>query len=356
MTSTPDWWIYRSTGAPHAGIDRLPEPPSWRSFRGDAEVASALLMPPAENDASAVSRRLGRNKQAAAYKADRTEIEFVNLALHLRRPLLVTGKPGVGKSTLAYAVAHELGLGPVLRWPITSRTVLHGGLYEYDAIGRLHDAGLADRARFPGTSSDPSQHTPPPPPDISRYLRLGPLGTAFLPWGRPRALLIDEIDKSDIDLPSDLLNLFEDGEFLIPELARLGSGPQDVMTADPEYIASVTGGLVRCAQFPFIVLTSNGERDFPPAFLRRCIRLEIQPPDRDRLNEMITAHLSDAAERAPARNTLLADFLKQRDEEGAVLAGDQLLNALLMAGRGVYDLPGGPKLIADALFRRLDES
>ena len=116
-------------------------------------------------------------------------------------------------------------------------------------------------------------------PDITDYLTLGPLGTALLPTRRPRALLIDEIDKADIDLPNDLLNVFERGEFEIPELARLG-GSHDIREAPPgtERFA-IRDGYVRCAQFPFVVLTSNGERDFPAAFLRRCIRLRMPPPD-----------------------------------------------------------------------------
>lgn len=101
------------------------------------------------------------------------EVEAVNAALYLRRPLLVTGNPGTGKSTLAHAVAHELGLGKVLRWPIVSRTTLKDGLYHYDAIGRLQDVQL-DRAVAGQTA--PSERPP-----IGSYLRLGPLGTALLP-------------------------------------------------------------------------------------------------------------------------------------------------------------------------------
>ena len=127
---------------------------------------------------------------------------MVNTALFLRRPLLITGKPGSGKSTLAHSVAYELNLGPVLRWPITTRSTLQDGLYRYDAIARLHEASLRG-----GT------------PKIGPFVQLGPLGTAMVPTRWPRVLLIDEIDKSDIDLPNDLLNIFEEGEFEIPELA-----------------------------------------------------------------------------------------------------------------------------------------
>lgn len=338
-----DWWIYRGEGVPHDGVARLPDAPSWRSF-GDADPATLPLPPREEESAGASSRRLGRDRRAGAYQADEHEVHLVNLALHLRRPLLITGKPGVGKSTLAYAVAHELGLGPVLRWPITSRAALRDGLYAYDAIGRLHDSGLAGG---------------PDATDIGRYLRLGPLGTALLPWRRPRVLLIDEIDKSDLDLPNDLLNVFEEGEFTIPELARLGDGTQEVMTADGARTASVRGGTVRCAQFPLTVLTSNAEREFPAAFLRRCVRLEIQAPDAERLAAMVTAHLGDAAgdpAAASVRTELIAEFLRRQQEEGAELANDQLLNALLMAGRGLWDGPAGRAVVENVLLRPLNES
>ncbi|MEU6709631.1 AAA family ATPase [Streptomyces wuyuanensis] len=336
-----DWWIYRGSGTPHGGIDDLPEAPAWRAF--DEFSEEELMAPPGDDAPAATARRLGRAHQATAYQADDKEIELVNLALHLRRPLLITGKPGVGKSTLAYAVAHELKLGHVLRWPITSRSTLRDGLYAYDAIGRLHDAGIKDPT---DTKNEPS---------IGHYLRLGPLGTALLPWHRPRVLLIDEIDKSDVDLPNDLLNVFEEGEYEIPELARLGPDAQDVMTSDHEGKARVKGGRVRCAQFPFVVLTSNAEREFPTAFLRRCVRLEVQPPDEHRLAAMVAAHLGGNTATASLRTELITDFLRRQREEGAALANDQLLNALLMAERGLWDNEAGRELIHKVLLRPLTD-
>lgn len=368
-----DWWVYRGTGIPHDGIHDLPEAPAWRAFGTAYGDPGELPPPPADGTGpgadGATARRLGRDRQAVAYQADEREVQLVNLALHLRRPLLITGKPGVGKSTLAYAVAHELRLGPVLRWPITSRATLRDGLYAYDAIGRLHDAGIGrgtaggsgsgtaegtGSSAGDGTGSGTGRDTPPP---VGRYLRLGPLGTALLPWRHPRVLLIDEIDKSDLDLPNDLLNVFEEGEFGIPELARLGPGDQEVMTADGARTATVTGGTVRCAQFPFTVLTSNAEREFPAAFLRRCVRLEIQPPDADRLAAMVTAHLGAGEPGAAAERTaLIAEFLRRQREEGAELANDQLLNALLMADRGLWSRPRDRAVIENVLLRPLNES
>ncbi|MET9010375.1 MoxR family ATPase [Streptomyces olivaceoviridis] len=341
MSTGDEWWIYRGTGEPHPGISHLPEAPAWRAFGEFPE--KELLEPPVDAPPATIARRLGRAHQASSYQADAKEIQLVNLALYLRRPLLITGKPGVGKSTLAYAVAHELRLGPVLRWPITSRTTLGDGLYAYDAIGRLHDAGIK-------RSSDASSES-----NIGRYLRLGPLGTALLPWRTPRVLLIDEVDKSDVDLPNDLLNVFEEGEFEISELARLGPGTHEVMTADHGKTANIAGGLVRCAQFPFVVLTSNAEREFPMAFLRRCIRLEVQPPDERRLAAMVAAHLGGDTDTTSLRTELITEFLRRQREEDAALANDQLLNALLMAERGLWDQESGRKVIQDVLLRSLSD-
>src|SRR5512142_669962 len=260
-----DWLIFRGTGDPHDGIARLPEPPPWRRFDGGPVAPLDRLGPP--------GRRSLRLARAAPYQADRRTVELVNTALYLRRPLLVTGDPGTGKSTLAYAVAYELRLGPVLRGPITSRATLREGLYRYDAIGRIEEASLA--ARRAADRTGPAED--PVPATIGRYLRLGPLGTALAPYDLPRVLLVDEIDKSDIDLPNDLLDVFEEGEYEIPELARIAdTDPEvDVRPADDGGPVRIVGGSVRCREFPLVVLTSNGERDFPPAFLRRCVRLEI---------------------------------------------------------------------------------
>ncbi|MFD6550337.1 AAA family ATPase [Streptomyces sp. NPDC058398] len=301
-----DWRIFRGTNEPHDGIAQLPSPQQWRAFDGGPPLNTEL---PAWAPVDIV--------RASFYQADPQVFDLVNAALYLRRPLLVTGKPGVGKSTLALAVAHELRLGPVLRWPITSRTTLKDGLYTYDAIRRLHDVSTAKQQDQAET-------------DIGRYITLGPLGTALLPRKRPRVLLIDEIDKSDIDLPNDLLNVFEEGEFTIPELERAARGDQSevhVSTADSgSDDVAVQGGRVRCRAFPFIVLTSNQEREFPPAFLRRCVPLQILPPGHEELMRIVQARL-DADITAEA-DDLVAEFLRRRDTSD--LATDHLLNALYL--------------------------
>jgi MoxR-like ATPase len=335
MTTDATWRIYLGTGEPHASIANLPPAPPWRRFDGIVEQGSA----PWEGDA--VGSRPGSDDRAEAYLPSDDVIDMVNAALYLRRPLLVTGKPGTGKSTLAYSVARELKLGPVLNWPVTSHTRLHDALYRYDAIGRLQEASLARDGAAP---------------DLGRYIRLGPVGTALVPRPRPRVLLIDELDKADVDLPNDLLNIFEEGQFDITELMRL---PDDqpttqVMTADPNGRTTVTRGLVRCNAFPFVVITSNGEREFPPAFLRRCLRLNIQPPDADKLTRIVQGHLGNAALVAEGER-LIDQFVESR--EYGDLATDQLLNAIYLVTSGGAGLnPMTRERMVAQLFSPLDHS
>jgi MoxR-like ATPase len=346
--SIPAWWIYRGVSEPHD--TPLPPSPPWRSFTGYVYEADgeANSYDDGEGSREAGSRRVGRHTLAEKYRADIEEINLVNLALHLRRPLLVTGRPGVGKSMLAYSVAWELKLGPVLYWPITSRATLQEVSMRREASERRRQTG-----KSPG--DDTREDDPSDPLGIGGYLRLGPLGTALLPARRPRVLLIDEIDKSDIDFPNDLLNIFEEGEFIIPELARLKHQSVRVMTADPDRKAKLTGGMVRCAEFPFVVLTSNAERNFPQAFLRRCIRLEIQPPSTTKLERLVEAHLGTAdGDDKKVREDLISKFSQKQG--GAVLANDQLLNALFMAGRGLRDEQDGWNPIDSHLLKPLDEN
>lgn len=298
----PDWWIFRGDRKPHDGIQRLPTPPPWRQFTAAA-----------------------REQRGTTFESSYQEIELVNAALYLRRPLLITGKPGVGKTSLTYAVAHELKLGNVLRWSITTQTTLRDGLYRYDAIARLQDTSLQ------------GEHKTPLP--IGNYLRLGPLGTAFAASDQPRVLLIDEIDKSDMDLPNDLLHIFEEGEFEIPELARLPKEQESVQILpddaqkDTKPI-TIQRGRVHCTHFPLVVMTSNGEREFPPAFLRRCLQLEMKLPDKQKLARIVEQHLAIDPKYAAIKDqlgTLIDAFISRRDQQHAELAADQLLNAIYLA-------------------------
>ena len=298
-----DWKIFQGNNTQNINWT-LPEPPSWRDFNNS------------ESDP--------KKRRAETFQARSEEIDLVNAALYLRRPLLVTGKPGTGKTSLAYAVAYELGLGEVLHWPITTRTTLKDGLYNYDAIGRLQDAKDKDKDKDNLA-------------EIGKYINLSSLGTALLPSDKPRVLLIDEIDKSDIDLPNDLLHIFEEGEFEIPELRRIADKLDrvEVQTAYKDQKATIEKGRIRCTSFPFVILTSNGERDFPPPFLRRCIRLNIQEPDKTELEEIVKAHLNlKEDDKLPQiAHDLIEQFLKKRQSQNRELATDQLLNAVYLVTR-----------------------
>ena len=308
-----DWLIFRGTEAPHDGIKNLPEAPKWREFREAKE-----------------------KQRGKTFQVRQNEVELVNAALYLRRPLLVTGKPGMGKTSLAYKVAEELQLGSVLQWAITTRSTLQEGLYSYDAIARFQDAQGKDNIR-----------------DIGKYIKLKPLGTALLPSPHPRVLLIDEIDKSDIDLPNDLLNVFEEGEFEIPELARLPEEypPVEVRT-DDDSIATIEKGRVRCTQFPFVLLTSNGEREFPPAFLRRCLRLTMENHDETALKKIVRAHLGDGV--MSEAEALITKFIQHRGRSDAGdLATDQLLNAIYLITRERKPIGDEEKRVIEALMKDL---
>ncbi|MFD0419381.1 AAA family ATPase [Streptomyces sp. NPDC127108] len=350
------WQIYSGTRTPHDGITRLPAPPPWRTFKG----GPPLPTPPGDS---------GNQHAAVSYRPSTDAVRQVNAALYLRRPLLVTGAPGTGKSSLAYAVAHELGLGKVLHWPITSRVTLRDGLYAYDPLTRLY---AAERARYDGTGGigaggrgadgngvgdapggadgDRAGGGGPAGDDIGDYLRLGPLGTALLPFARPRVLLVDEIDKSDIDLPNDLLTIFEKGSYELVELARRAAPTARVMTADStKDRVEIHDGTVTCRAFPLVVMTSNGEREFPPAFLRRCVTVDLkQPATLDELTAIVREHLGPVVEDAdgtlPAGvQDVIQRFFDRRS--GGLLANDQLLNAIYMCHHAALTEP--PESVAE---------
>jgi len=177
----------------------------------------------------------------------------VNAAVALERPLLIKGEPGTGKTVLAYEIARALN-APLITWHIKSTTKAHNGLYEYDAVSRLRDSQLGE-ARV---------H------DVRNYLKPGKLWEAF-DCDVPPVLLIDEIDKADIEFPNDLLRELDQMEFYVYE----------------------TRETVRARHRPVIIITSNNEKELPDAFLRRCFFHYIRFPDKETMQKIVDVHFPD---------------------------------------------------------------
>ncbi|WP_019953792.1 AAA family ATPase [Yoonia vestfoldensis] len=198
----------------------------------------------------------------------------VNAAVTLERPLLVKGEPGTGKTELARQVSAALGL-PMIEWHIKSTTKAQQGLYEYDAVSRLRDSQLGD-ARVN---------------DVANYIKRGKLWQAFAAKGRV-VLLIDEVDKADIEFPNDLLQELDRMEFHVYE----------------------TGETVKAIHRPIVIITSNNEKELPDAFLRRCFFHYIRFPDLDTLRRIVAVHHPGIKE--ALLTTALTQFYEIRDTPG----------------------------------------
>lgn len=219
-----------------------------------------------------------------AYIPHEDLVDAVNLALQLKRPLLLMGEPGCGKTRLAEAIAHELHGKKMndhfFKWYIKSTTKAKEGLYQYDALGRLYDVNAKD---------DKAQN-------IANYISYGALGDALLKpqnEGNPNVLLIDEIDKADIDFPNDLLLELDQKVFYVPELAPKG---KDKHEAKSEVL---------------VIITSNGEKELPAAFLRRCLFHFIKFPDKNKLIEIVEKYVGLEND---IINKALDIFIKLREE------------------------------------------
>lgn len=190
------------------------------------------------------------------YVASPDLLEAMNIAMVLQKPLLIKGEPGTGKTVLAEAVAKSLGMDLHI-WNIKSTTKAQEGLYVYDVVQRLYDS------QFSGESVS----------DVEKYVKLGKLGEAFT-QDKQCLLLIDEIDKADLEFPNDLLWELDRMEFHIPE----------------------TGKTIKATQRPVVIITSNAEKELPDAFLRRCVFHYISFPDHDLMADIISVHFPDLSE------------------------------------------------------------
>ncbi|MBF9031966.1 AAA family ATPase [Rhodobacterales bacterium HKCCE3408] len=210
----------------------------------------------------------------ADYVATEDLTVAVNAAVTLERPLLVKGEPGTGKTELARQVAKALGL-PILEWHIKSTTRAQQGLYEYDAVSRLRDSQLGeDRVH-----------------DVRNYIRKGKLWQAFEADGKC-VLLIDEIDKADIEFPNDLLQELDRMEFHVYE----------------------TGETIEARQRPIVIITSNNEKELPDAFLRRCFFHYIRFPDLETMKRIVDVHFPGIKQ--ALLTTALTQFYEIRDQQG----------------------------------------
>ena len=211
---------------------------------------------------------------SSRYVASNDLMSTVNIAMELQKPLLIKGEPGTGKTMLAQAVSDALGKKLII-WNVKSTTKAQDGLYVYDVVQRLYDS------QFGNAGVD----------DIAKYIKLGKLGEAFTA-DEQVVLLIDEIDKADLEFPNDLLWELDQMEFYIPE----------------------TKETIKAKQRPIVIITSNAEKELPDAFLRRCVFHYINFPDQEQMEEILRVHFDKLDEKLI--NQALVAFYWLRDLRG----------------------------------------
>jgi MoxR-like ATPase len=261
--------------SPHGAFSSEAGTGSREENAANQKIRSPALIPPKPGF------RVRRNQGAAMrfegtknYVADNDLKIAVNAAIALERPLLIKGEPGTGKTVLAAEVAKAIG-APLIEWHVKSTTKALQGLYEYDAVSRLRDSQLGD----------------PRVSDIKNYIRRGKLWEAFVSAKRP-VLLIDEIDKADIEFPNDLLLELDRMEFHVYE----------------------TGETIKAAKRPLVVITSNNEKELPDAFLRRCFFHYIRFPDEETMKAIVEVHFPGIKKRLVSE--ALTMFYEIRDVPG----------------------------------------
>ncbi len=241
-----------------------------------------------------------RFQGAEKYIADEALLASVNAAIALERPLLVRGEPGTGKTMLARAIAETLGKR-LVGWHVKSTTSASEGLYTYDVVQRLNDS------RFPEDAGRDVS-------DIRAYIKMGVLGQAFQA-DEQVVLLIDEIDKADIEFPNDLLRELDEMAFTIPELDET----------------------ISAKHRPITIITSNAEKELPTAFLRRCVFHYIEFPNRDRIQQIVDAHLPDLNESLVEAAILRFYGLRKVDALKKKPSTSELLDWLVVLSRAGVD-------------------
>lgn len=220
--------------------------------------------------------------------------DTVNVAIALERPLLIKGEPGTGKTLLAEAISESLNM-ELLTWNVKSTTKAQDGLYVYDTVQRLNDARFNDRDIT----------------DIGAYIKLGPLGEAI---GSPKrkVLLIDEIDKADMEFPNDLLHELDKMSFSILE----------------------TSETIAATERPIVIITSNNEKELPDAFLRRCVFHYISFPDKNLMQDIVKVHHPDIEDALMEQALLRFYWLREQDDIRKLPSTSELIDWIAALRRG----------------------